>query len=92
MTSSPRSATTFSFDGSAGVQTCSAGTQTDINPKDYIPAQDLSQFDLETVYPSLMQRPRMLTALFIIICLFTYAVKTLEVPWSVSSFVENSRQ
>mmetsp|Transcript_45369 Transcript_45369/g.52456 ORF Transcript_45369/g.52456 Transcript_45369/m.52456 type:complete len:447 (+) Transcript_45369:28-1368(+) len=92
MAASPKSSTDMSFDGSRFVQTRSMETQTDINPKDYISAQQLSQFDLETeLYPSLMQRPRMLTALFLITAVLVYAVVRSEGTWSPDTFVQNSR-
>jgi phosphatidylserine synthase 2 len=92
MTASPRSSTDYSFDGTPLIQTRSVETQTDINPKDYIPASVLSQFDLETeAYPWLIQRPWMLSALFMITGLFIYAVSNIEIPFSPTSFVENSR-
>ena len=93
MATSPRSATDFNFDAILNGQTRSIATQTDINPKDYVPAQVLSRFELETeVYPSLIRRPRMLSALFLIIVVFTYAVYHIEAPAGPNSFVQNSRQ
>ena len=92
MTASPRSSTDYSFDATLIVQTRSIGTQTDTDSKDYIPNRVLSQFDLETeTYPWLLQRTWMLSALFLLTGLIAYGVYSLEISFSPTSFVENSR-
>ena len=94
MASSPRSSTDYSFDGASMFkETRDAGTQTDINPKDYVPARVLSRFDLETeTYPRIVQRPWMLSCLFVICGTLLYLVANYEIPFSPSSFVENSKK
>lgn len=89
MASSPRSASDYSFDTNSFIDTRSIGTQTEVNPKEYISARDLSTFDLEGA--KFIQRPHMFTCLLIVTALMIYGSLNKVEPTSDSSFVANSR-